>query len=70
MEFNKKLFSDDLRTERLINRRIGLREVSQEVNICIGNLSKYENQTITPSVKYFFILCDWMDKPLKRYKIY
>lgn len=57
--FDTDKFSKAIKTKRLINLNIGLREVSTKIKVSAATLSRLENGT-TPEIENLLKICGWL----------
>lgn len=64
--FNVNKFRLDLTTERVVKRRLNLRDAAEEIGIVAATLSRLEKDA-TPDVDTMLKVCKWLNVPSDRY---
>lgn len=59
MEFLKDKFKKDLKTERIIEKELTVREAAKEIGVSASTISRIENGK-TCEIESFLKICEWM----------
>lgn len=64
--FNSELFAKKIKTKRIIELNIGLREVSKKTKVSPATICRLENDAI-PEMETFLKMCNWLGSDPKEF---
>ena len=65
--FNSALFSEIMAVERIIKRKISLRDAAQQIGISPATLNRLELGKQIPDIETFYKCCQWTELDMNKF---